>query len=363
MPDFACALYLGMRHPSAALGSWDELTLGVPAALREPPGAGALAVQLARLAGFEAATLLPSTLHLFRDLMAMLAAEPIVLLVDDACYPVALWAAQSVAGAGTPLCLFPHGTATGALRLARAAALAGRRPVLVADTCYPGADKLPPLRAYANIARATGGYLVLDDTQPFGVFGRAPRPAAPYGSGGGGSACRHGLHGPHVIVGASLAKGFGAPLAVLCASGALVGRFEEHSAARVHSSPPSVAAIHAALAALQLNRGQGEHLRTRLWRLVTLWRSALARRGIQARGGSFPVQTLALAPQVDGALLHRDLERAGVFAVPQRWRARATVSFLITASHTDAEIERAVEVLARCLRRQGASDNAIVEAL
>jgi 8-amino-7-oxononanoate synthase len=361
--DFTSALYLDMRHPSTALGAWDALTLGRPAALRAPPGADSLATALAQLAGFESATLLPSTLHLFWDLLWMLAGERITLLVDAACYPIARRTAQHAARSGVPLRPFPHGEAATARRLARAAVQAGRRPVIVADGYFPGADSAPPLRAYAAIARESHGYLVLDDTQPFGLFGVAPSPAAPYGAGGGGSARWHALCGEHVIAGASLAKAFGTPLAVLCASAAVVRRFEMHSETRVHSSPPSVAAIRAGLVALRCNAGHGDVLRERLWQRVRQWRAGMARHGIGCRGGSFPVQTLVLARHVDGARLHRDLAGAGVAAVPQRLGGRSTLSFLITAGHTEAQIDHAVAVLACCLRRQEALDNPRLEAI
>ncbi|HEX9173648.1 MAG TPA: 8-amino-7-oxononanoate synthase, partial [Telluria sp.] len=318
MLDFGSALYLGMRHPAAALAGWEALTLGRPAAACEPPGAGVLARALARLVGTEAATLLPSTLHLFWDLLRVLAAERIALLVDAGSYPIARWGAQCAAASGTPLTLFARGSAGMALRLARAAAHAGRSPVIVSDGYFPGDGGAPPLRAYAAIARQLGGYLVLDDTQALGLFGQRPGPGAPYGSGGGGSARMHGLEGRHVLVGASLAKGFGAPLAVLCAGAAMVRRFENHSQTRVHSSPPCVAAIMAGQRALELNRERGDALRLRLWRLVARFREAVARYGLRLRGGAFPVQTLQLEPGIDGAQLHQNLCAAGIGTVPRR---------------------------------------------
>lgn len=363
MPDFGSALYLGLRHPSAALGAWDALTLGRPAASAEPPGSRALAAGLAHLAGTGAATLLPSTLHLFFDLLALLATEPVAVLLDDACYPVARWGAQQAAARGAPLQSFPHGAVADALRAATAAARAGRRPVLVADGWFPGASAPPPLRAYADIARRLDGYLVLDDTQAFGLFGHEPGRAAPYGLGGGGSLRLHGLAGAHVVLGASLAKGFGAPCAVLAGDAGLIRRFEAGSATRRHSSPPSAAAIHAGLGALRLNRTHGDALRSRLWDLVALWRDGLARHGLAARGGGFPVQTLELAPGVDGVRLHQHLRGAGIDTVLQRDGGRATVSFLFRADHTRADIERAVGVLAACLRRPGSTKNARLEVL
>lgn len=363
MIDFASALYLGMRHPSAELGQWDALTLGRPSASTEPPGAPALAAALARLSGFEAATLLPSTLHLFCDLFAVLGTQRIAMLADAASYPVALWGAQRFALGGTPLRAFPHADAAAAWRMAQQAAADGRRPVILADGYFPGADKAPPLAAYADIAARLDGYLVLDDTQAFGLFGRAPGKAAPYGSGGGGSARLHALAGAHVVVGASLAKGFGAPLSVLCASAALVRRFEQRSASRVHSSPPSVAAVRAGLNALRLNREHGERRRWHLWHLVAHWRACLARAALTSRGGMFPVQTPLLAPGVDGAALHAQLERAGIDTVLQQVQGRAAVTFLMTANHTRRDVERAAAALLSGLRNQGAAHHVDREAV
>lgn len=362
MLDFTSALYLGLRHPGAALAPWQALTLGKPAALAEPPGAAALAAALARLVGTEAATLLPSTLHLFWDLLRMLARERIALLVDAGSYPIARWGAQCAAAGGTPVTLFARGSATMALRLARAAARGGRIPVIVSDGYFPGDGGAPPLRAYAAIARQLNGYLVLDDTQALGLFGRGPAPGAPYGSGGGGSARMQALAGPHVLVGASLAKGFGAPLAVLCACAPMVRRFERHSETRVHSSPPSVAAILAGLHALELNRARGDALRWRLWQLVGRFRAAVARHGLALRGGRFPVQTLAPAPAIDGLRLYHCLRATGVATVPRRLGKGTTVSFLISAAHGYRDIERAVAALAACVRMQRSTNPVCLEA-
>ncbi|CUI04425.1 aminotransferase class I/II-fold pyridoxal phosphate-dependent enzyme [Massilia antarctica] len=345
MLDFANALYLGLRHPSMALGEWDALTLGRPAASSEPPGAAQLAAALALLCGCEAATLLPSTLHLFCDLFELMAQTPVAILVDGASYPIARIGAERAAAKGTPLTVFAHADVGAARRLAQAARRQGRRPLILADGYSPGAAQAPPLAAYAALAREAGGWLVLDDTQVIGLFGR----------GGGGSLRRHGIKGSHVVVGSSLSKAFGAPLAVLCASADLVRRFGQSSQARVHSSPPSVASIRAALAALRINRAHGDQLRRRLWCRVAQWRAGAARHGIALRASAFPVQTLALDGRTDGVALHACLRSAGVDAVLQRAGTQATLSFIVTARHAPDDIERALALLAACLRAQSGS--------
>ncbi|UOD30362.1 pyridoxal phosphate-dependent aminotransferase family protein [Massilia violaceinigra] len=345
MLDFASALYLGMHHPSAELGGWNALTLGRPAASREPPGAAQLAQALALLCGCQAATLLPSTLHLFCDLFELLAREPLAILVDGASYPIARSGAERAAARGTPLTVFAHADVDGARRLATAARRQGRRPLILADGHAPGAPGPPPLAAYAALMREAGGWLVLDDTQVIGLCGED----------GGGSLRRHGVAGPHVVAGSSLSKAFGAPLAVLCASAQLVHRFGQASQSRVHASPPSVAAIRAALAALRINRAQGDRLRRRLWRRVAQWRLGAVRHGIALHAGAFPVQTLAPRRGIDSVALHACLRRAGVDAVLQRAGAQAALSFIVTARHAPHEIERALALLAACLRAQAPS--------
>ncbi|MEG2964780.1 MAG: 8-amino-7-oxononanoate synthase, partial [Janthinobacterium sp.] len=220
MLDFTSALYLGMRHPADRLAPWESLSLGKPAALREPPGAQALAADLAALQGCEAACLLPSTLHLFWDLFGMLAGERLVILADGASYAIARWGAERAQALGLPLQVFPSGEVALLRRLAAGwRHRTGRRPLILADGYVPGSDRAPPLAAYAAIAQQGGGHVLLDDTQVLGVSGAQ----------GGGSARLHGLQGEALIIGASLAKGFGVPLAVLAGSHGLLRRFMAHS--------------------------------------------------------------------------------------------------------------------------------------
>ncbi|MFA9218605.1 MAG: hypothetical protein ACEQSK_16090 [Sphingomonadaceae bacterium] len=352
MADFCSALYLGMRHPARSLPDWQQLTLGKPAAMQEAPGARALAEELAALQGCDAALLMPSTLHLYWDLFGMLSdagsgfgSAHSVLLVDAASYPVARWGAQQAVAQGMPLQLFPPGDAVAAERLAKWWRQRGRRPILLADGYCPGAPQAPPLAAYAGIVRQHGGCLVLDDTQVLGVLGDA----------GGGSLSVHGIRcgqeGSEVIMGASLAKGFGVPLAVLSGSRPMVERMAAVGQVRRHCSPVSVATIAAGQNALRINRQRGEVLRARLMQGVGLLRDGLARRGIVCGGGQFPVQTVRLPTQVGLAQVHAALERDGVQVVAQPRRDGGTLALLVRADHREQELRQAIAALQRQLKR------------
>ncbi|PIF12918.1 aminotransferase class I/II-fold pyridoxal phosphate-dependent enzyme [Janthinobacterium sp. 13] len=343
MLDFTSALYLGMRHPAPSLAPWSSLTLGQPAALQEPPGAQALAASLAALQGCEAACVLPSTLHLFWDLFGMLAAERLVILVDGGSYAIARWGAERAQALGLPLRMFPSGEMAVLRRLAADWGRQGRRPLILADGYVPGSEQVLPLASYAALARQGGGYLLLDDTQVLGVAGTA----------GGGSARLHGLPGGcdkgggHLIVGASLAKGFGVPLAVLAGSGNLLRRFAARSQTRVHASPPSAAVLAAARRALALNARHGDALRARLAERVAQWRAGMAAAGIACEGGSFPVQRLP-----GRAHLQQVLRAAGVLSLAQAGDGPGALTFLLRADQTPRQLEQVMGLLEYHIRRR-----------
>ena len=176
-----------------------------------------------------------------------------------------------------------------------------------------------------------------------------PRPTRPLRTATAAAARRAGTTSPvpSSLVAASLAKGFGVPLAVLSGATGLVGRFEAESQTRVHCSPPSAAVLRAAEHALALNRRCGDGRRLRLAGLVRHFRSRLAELGMAVSGGLFPVQTLAPAPALRASTLHERLLARGIRTVlHQPWATcEPRISFLITAGHALADIDDALDAL------------------
>src|SRR5262249_36872963 len=134
----------------------------------------------------------------------------------------------------------------------------GSRPIVVTDGVCTATGRTAPLPDYLKLVRERNGYLVIDDTQALGLLGKDRTQDAPYGLGGGGASGWHRLEGPELILGSSLAKGLGAPLAVLAGNAETIAKFEQLSATRVHCSPPSLAAVSAAQRALAVNEKQGD---------------------------------------------------------------------------------------------------------
>jgi 8-amino-7-oxononanoate synthase len=342
--DFTSALYLGLHHPKASLRPWEQLTTGRPAALEEPPGARAVAHKLAALVGCEGAVFVPSTLHFFWDLFGMLAHARVIIYMDAGTYPIAGWGIERAVARGVPVRRFPHHDVEALRCLLTRDRRSGYRPVVVADGYCPGCGKGAPIAAYAEAARTFRGYMLLDDTQALGILGHSPTGSMPYGKSGGGSLRWSNISGPEVLIGSSLAKGFGVPIAILAGSAAMVQSFQAESATLVHCSPPSMAVIHATEHALAVNHKDGDALRLRLAHRVHYFRMRLRQEGFFTHGGLFPVQTLEPTPGVNATKLHERLLQAGIRTVLHQARqgSGARLSFLLTALHTRADIDLAV---------------------
>lgn len=347
MSNFTSALYLGLHHPSRLLPPWQQLTLGMPAALAEPPGAEEVAQKLAQLQGCERGVLMPSTLHLFWDLFGMLCQQPVALYLDEGTYAIARWGMERLNARGIAVYPFRHHDAAALRSQITVRTHSKKYPVVVANGFCPACGKAAPISDYLEIVRRFGGLLVMDDTQALGVLGEAPALHAPYGNGGGGILRWSGHSGPDILLGSSLAKGLGVPVAVLTGSKHLLKRFVAASDTRVHSSPPSVAVIQAAAHALAINRLQGNLLRQRLAQRVGQFRKGLEFIGWSASGGWFPVQTLRGVSGNTAIWVHQHLAQRGVQTVLSRPHSsrEARLSFLITARHSVMEIDRCIDML------------------
>ena len=348
--NFRESRYLGLRHPSGSLTGWTALTTGLPAVLRVPLRHQRLAAELAALQGFQAALLARSTLHGFIDVLSALTARGAVVLADARVYATARLAVSAV---GLPCMFFRHHDAAD-LRAWLAQLGPQVRPVVLTDGVCPGCGRVAPLGAYRRLAAASGGLLAIDDTQALGVLGATPDPRSPFGHGGGGSLRWAGVGSGRTVSVSSLAKGFGAPLAVVAGDARLVSMLAREGPMRVHASPPSAADVAAAEAALCINKQVGEQLRARLLRLVRRLRRGLRRLGMPLAAAScLPVQPVGPLPHALAMRLADGMARRGVRLVLQRPEAGPglLLTWVITARHQEGDIARALAALAAALGR------------
>ncbi len=355
--NFTSALYLGLTHPSHALPAWRQLTTGVPAILGTPSVARDVAATVATLIGAADAVLAPSTLHVALDLIPMLAPLGTTMFFDAGVYPISHWGIERAAARGAHAIRFPSRNARSLARLLAFHAPFARPPLVVCDGLCPSCGRVAPLREYRTLVADHGGRLVVDDTQAIGVLGQSSNRLNPYGIGGGGTA--RFLDLPRdVIVFASLAKGFGAPLAVVAGPREIIAEFRNRSETRVHCSPPSVPVLLAAKRALDMNATRGEALRRRLFDRVARFRRVFRQTGLLASATHFPVQSLRIPNGVDARALQQSLRAHGVRAPLTRDHHDVPLlTFVITASHTMHDVDTAAattrSLLTRTLRRAG----------
>jgi 8-amino-7-oxononanoate synthase len=372
VPDFTSALYLGIGHPSHRLPPWDVLTTGRPAALGEVAGAQRLGRRLARLAAVPAALVYSSTLHLFLDVVDVLAREPVELYWDARLYPVMLWAIERAIGRGARGRSFDQHRA-GELSRALAARGRGRAPIVFTTGTCPGCGQLAPLDRLLAEVGAAGGLLVVDDTQMLGLLG-ARDGVAPLGRGGGGSARFLGLDSERLLIGASLAKAFGAPLAFLAGASRLIETVARRGPTRWHSSPASAAAIAAAEHALDVNDRRGDQLRARVAALSTRVRDGLDALGLgtseAASDPPHPIQSTRPLPRALAEALYTEVRARGLGCLLRHTSCSggAVLSLLITAAHTETDVVKALALLRQAwaavtsrrptrTRQQGDSDH------
>lgn len=355
MIDFASALYLGLRHPADQLGDYAALTTGYPASLAAAPLARRLAADAAALQGCEAGMVAPSTLHLAIDVFEQLGRTH-ALIADEALYPVMRWGLERVRGLGAPVAWFRHGDLADLARRIRDHRLRrrGRPPAVIADATRLAGLPLP-LARYLTLVRRHGGLILIDHSQMLGLMGAAASPRQPWGSGGGG-ALRHAGCDPAqpVLLVASWAKAFGAPLATLCGPAALVQAIARDGPTQTHSSAASEVALRAGLRALEINRMAGDVLRARLWQRLRRLQAglrALARGclpDLHAPPRDHPMQHVRLASAERTVALHTGLRAAGFrTALLRQPEGRHALALIVRANHRRADIDALVAAMTR----------------
>ncbi|HEY1610102.1 MAG TPA: aminotransferase class I/II-fold pyridoxal phosphate-dependent enzyme [Paraburkholderia sp.] len=367
MLDFASALYLGMRHPSAQTGGYDALTTGTPAALASAPLANQLAARAAALQGCEAGVVAPSTLHLAVDVFDRLGRTH-ALIADDALYPVTRWGLQRVMGLGVPVDWFRHGDCADLTRRILQRRLA-KPPAVIADAT--SADGAPaPLARYLALVRGHGGLVAIDQSQLLGLLGERASPAHPWGFGGGG-VLRHAALDPFepILLIASWAKAFGAPLATLCGPLALVGAIARDAPTQTHCSAASQSAMLAAMNALAINEQRGDALRaTLLQRISRLERGLrwLARTRVpdlRALRRQHPLQQLRLGSAERTLALHAGLRASGLrTALLRECGPGYTLAVVTRANHGTADIDALIAAIAAIAPRLPGAPHAAAPA-
>src|SRR3954468_15618048 len=223
--------------------------------------------------------------------------------------------------------------------------------LLITDGVFSMDGDIGPLPALCDIAEKYGAIMMVDDAHASGVLGRSGR----------GTIDHFNVHGRVDIQVGTLSKAIGAIGGYVCGSRDLI-EFLYHRARPFlfsTSHPPSVAAT--CIAAFDVLEQEPE-LIDKLWDNTRYWKKELGGLGFNIGGQNTPASETPITPIIIGdgrqtMEFSRELFKEGVMATgiafPTVAEGKARIRTIMTATHTQDEMERALEILGRVAKRMG----------
>jgi len=248
--------------------------------------------------------------------------------------------------------VFPHKDVAAAEKILAELNSAGGKKLLISDGVFSMDGDIGPLPGLAAAAEKHGAIMMVDDAHSSGVLGRNGR----------GTIDHFGLHGRVDIQVGTLSKAIGVLGGYVCGSHDLI-EFLYHRARPFlfsTSHPPAVAA--ACLAAFDVLEQEPERI-DQLWENTRYFKKGLAAAGFQTGMSETPITPVIVG---DAKLAHefsRQLFAGGVFATgigfPTVPKGKARVRTIVTATHTKAELDRALEVFRNAGTKLGIIPSAV----
>jgi glycine C-acetyltransferase len=215
-----------------------------------------------------------------------------------------------------------------------------QRTLLVTDGVFSMDGDLGALPGLCNIADEFGCIMMVDDAHASGVFGAQGR----------GTVDHFGLHGRVDVQVGTLSKALGALGGYVAGSRSLVEFLYRRARPFLFSTshPPSVAAT--CLGALDVLETEPQWM-DQLWSNTRFFKAGLQAIGFDTGASESPITPVMVG---DGSLAVRLSDRLfdeGVFAqgltFPTVPRGKARVRTIVTATHTQAELQFALDVFRR----------------
>lgn len=362
---YTSAGFLGLQqHPKViqfvcqALQKW-SISLGFTRNLGTTPMTPQLEEALAALTGQPAAMIYPSTTHIAVDALPLLAGNNGIFLVDRRAYATSLVGVRQAQRFGTKTVRFQHNDLPALVNKIRIQRRFHPKIIVVDGVSAPAGDRVP-LDQLIDIAKRYDALIYMDDSNGIGILGENPNRRMPFGYGGQGTAAYYGITPGRLLISVgSMSKAFGVPMAFIAGPQAFIRRLKLSSTTAAHCSPPSIANVAAALAAMRFHAKAGNHLRQMLYQRVMRFRHGLQRHNIRLFGSKeYPIQSLAFDDPQHATQFAYQLRQSGIWAVMQFYPAdspgQIVLRFLLTVEHSKYAIDRTVGTIAALLsaRRQ-----------
>jgi glycine C-acetyltransferase len=242
--------------------------------------------------------------------------------------------------------VFPHKDAAAAEKILGELDSVPGRKLVITDGVFSMDGDIGALPGLTEAAEKHGAIMMVDDAHSSGVLGRNGR----------GTIDHFNLHGRvHVQVG-TLSKAIGVLGGYVCGSRDLI-EFLYHRARPFlfsTSHPPAVAA--SCLAAFDVLEQEPERIEM-LWDNTRYFKKGLTEAGFNTGISETPITPVIVGEAALAHQLSRELFAEGVLATgigfPTVPKGKARVRTIVTATHTRAELDRALEVFRKVGKKLG----------
>ena len=242
--------------------------------------------------------------------------------------------------------VFPHKDTLAAENILTELDRAAGRKLLISDGVFSMDGDIGPLPGLTAAAEKHGAIMMVDDAHSSGVLGRNGR----------GTIDHFGLHGRVPVQVGTLSKAIGVLGGYVCGSRDLI-EFLYHRARPFlfsTSHPPAVAA--ACLAAFDVLEQEPERIQN-LWNNTKYFKAGLTSSGFDTGMSETPITPVIVGEPKLAHELSRLLFEEGVLATgigfPTVPKGKARVRTIVTATHTQEELDRALEAFRRIGKRLG----------
>src|SRR6266481_3975837 len=225
------------------------------------------------------------------------------------------------------------------------------KKLLISDGVFSMDGDIGPLPGLCEAAEKYGAIMMVDDAHSSGVLGRNGR----------GTIDHFNMHGRVDIQVGTLSKAIGALGGYVCGSRELIDFLYHRARPFLFSTshPPSVAAT--CIAAFDVLE-QEPQLIEKLWANTKYFKKELGTLGFNTGGVNTPVSETPITPIIvgEGRLameFSRELFNEGVFtpgiAFPTVAEGKARLRTIMTATHTQDQLTKALEVMKKVGKRMG----------
>ena len=241
--------------------------------------------------------------------------------------------------------VFPHRDVA-ALRRLLEETREWKRRLVITDGVFSMDGDVAPLAEIAAAAREHGAIMMVDDAHASGVLGRAGR----------GTVDHFDIHGQVDIQVGTLSKAIGVLGGYVAGTKTLIDYLYHRARPFLFSTshPPAVAA--ACLAAFDVLEQEPERIE-KLWSNTKRFKAGLAKMGFNTGISETPITPIIVGEAEQAMRFSDRLFERGVFAqgigFPTVAKGKARLRTIVTATHTEAELDRALDVIGTTGRELG----------